>query len=131
MGLSGAGKTTLALELRANIDAVMVNGDLVRADLCSDLTFSLEDRIEHARRIGAIARLLADQGHNVIVDFICPTEATRAAFGERDLTVWVDRLDNGYFEDTNRLWEVPTVDIIIQDGTVAESAARVLKALEA
>lgn len=106
-GLPGSGKTTLANKLLQHIDAVHVNADQVRADLSSDLGFSIEDRLEQARRLGAIARLLSNQGRTVIVDFINPTSETRAAFGDADLRVWVNRIDKGRFEDTNSIWQIP------------------------
>ena len=42
----------------------------------------------------------------MIADFICPTPQTRAAFGEA-FTIWLDRIDAGRFEDTNRLFVRP------------------------
>lgn len=106
-GLPGSGKTELAKSLLNRIDAIHLNADEVRADLNSDLGFSIEDRLEQARRMGALARLLSKQGRAVIVDFVCPTKKTREAFGRADFTVWVDRITEGRFEDTNSIWEVP------------------------
>jgi GTPase SAR1 family protein len=106
-GLPGSGKTTLAKELLKRTPAIHLNADDVRADLNSDLGFSLADRIEQARRMGALARLLSLQGHVVLVDFVNPTKETRAAFGEADYTIWVNRIDHSRFEDTNSLWEIP------------------------
>lgn len=106
-GLPGSGKTTLAKSLLNRIDAIHLNADEVRADLNSDLGFSTEDRVEQARRMGALARLLSNQGRLVVVDFVCPTKETRLAFGKADFTVWVDRISEGRFENTNRLWEAP------------------------
>lgn len=110
-GLPGSGKTTLAKSLLNRVDAIHLNADEVRADLNSDLGFSVEDRVEQARRMGALARLLSAQGKLVIVDFVCPTSETRSAFGVADFTVWVDRIVAGRFEDTNKLWETPGDDI--------------------
>jgi len=107
IGLPGSGKTTLATALKERINAIHLNADYVRATINSDLGFSIEDRIEHARRLGEMARMLSGQGHTVIVDFICPTELTRAAFGKPDILVWVDRIIEGRFEDTNKMWEEP------------------------
>ena len=76
IGLPGAGKTALATQLAAKTNAIHINADAVRSDLSSDLGFSIEDRIDQARRVGAIARLISDQDRDVVVDFICPTEAT-------------------------------------------------------
>jgi adenylate kinase family enzyme len=107
IGLPGSGKTTLATALKERINAIHLNADYVRATVNSDLGFTIEDRIEHARRLGEMARMLDGQGQIVIVDFICPTELTRAAFGKPDILVWVDRIREGRFEDTNKMWEEP------------------------
>ena len=68
MGLPGTGKTTLAKALSERINAIHINADEVRADLNSDLGFSPEDRVEQARRMGALCRLLDAQGHIVVCD---------------------------------------------------------------
>ena len=108
IGLPGSGKTTLATALKERINAIHLNADYVRATINSDLGFTIEDRIEHARRLGEMARMLSGQGHTVIVDFICPTSLTRAAFGKPDILVYMDTIKEGRFEDTNKMFEVPT-----------------------
>lgn len=131
-GLPGAGKTTLAKELVDRSDAIHLNADVVRADLSSDLDFSVESRIEQARRLGAIARILDDQGRLVVVDFVNPTAETRQAFGRFNVSVWVDRIKHGRYEDTNKLWEDPdrsSVTLRIQDGlSIAEEVELVMSA---
>lgn len=107
IGLPGSGKTTLAKELASRINAIHLNADEVRADLNKDLGFSVEDRIEQARRMGALSRLLSNQGHHVVVDFVNPTKQTRGAFGHADKIIWMDRVRESRFEDTNKLWESP------------------------
>ena len=67
-GQPGAGKTTLATALANRINAVHLNADYIRATVNSDLGFSVTDRIEHARRLGEMARLLKGQGLTVVVD---------------------------------------------------------------
>ncbi len=84
----------------------MFNADAVRANLSRDLGFSFEDRIERARRMGWMCDRVVEAGGTVIADFICPTEETRAAFGEA-FTIWVDRITEGRFEDTNRMFVAP------------------------
>jgi hypothetical protein len=106
MGLPGAGKTTLANALAPLLSAVVFNADAVRTNLSRDLGFSLEDRIEHARRVGWMCDRVVEAGGAVIADFICPTPETRAAFGDA-FTIWVDRISSGRFEDTNRMFVPP------------------------
>lgn len=122
-GLPGSGKTTLAKDIVSQCDAIHINGDDIRSDLSSDLGFSHEDRLEQARRIGAVARLVSGQGKIAVVDFVCPTSETRKAFGHADFRVWVDRIKSGRFEDTNKMWEDPRsdeYDIKINPGATIE-----------
>jgi cytidyltransferase-like protein len=106
MGLPGAGKSALATTLAPLLNAVVFNADAVRANLSRDLGFSHSDRVEHARRMGWMCDRVVEAGGTVIADFICPTPDTRAAFGEA-FTIWVDRIDAGRFEDTNRMFVAP------------------------
>ena len=106
MGLPGAGKTTLAGTLAPLLNAVIFNADAVRANISRDLGFSHADRVEHARRMGWMCDRVVEAGGTVIADFICPPEETRRAFGEA-FTIWVDRIESGRFEDTNRMFVAP------------------------
>lgn len=106
MGLPGAGKTTLATVLAPLLNAVVFNADAVRANLSRDLGFSHDDRVEHARRMGWMCDRVVEAGGTVVADFICPTADTRAAFGDA-FTIWVDRIEEGRFEDTNRMFVAP------------------------
>ena len=81
-GLSGAGKSTLAMALERRLfdagrNVYVLDGDIVRGGLCSDLGFSPNDRVENIRRIGEVARIMADAGLLVIVAFISPFRADR------------------------------------------------------
>ena len=106
MGLPGAGKTTLARVLAPMLKAVLFNADEVRANINRELGFSHEDRIEHARRMGWLCDRVVESGGTAIADFICPTPETRTAFGGAFI-VFVDRIEKGRFEDTNRLFIPP------------------------
>jgi cytidyltransferase-like protein len=131
MGLPGAGKTTFANVLAPLLNAVVFNADAVRANLSKDLGFSHDHRIEHARRMGWMCDRVVEAGGTVIADFVCPTPDTRASFGDA-FVVWVDRIDAGRFEDTNRLFVAPDrVDLrVLADGAPhywAEQAVALLR----
>ena len=123
IGLPGSGKTTFSKELSERINAIHLNADEVRKDLNSDLGFTKENRVEQARRMGALSRLLSNQDQIVIADFVCPTFETRKAFGKPDILVWVDRIKESRFEDTNNMWESPLYwDMKIEFGSTVEDS---------
>ncbi|HVY68629.1 MAG TPA: adenylyl-sulfate kinase [Verrucomicrobiae bacterium] len=81
-GLSGAGKSTVAVELERELfalgrQAYVLDGDNIRHGLCSDLGFSPQERKENIRRVGEVAKLFADAGMIVITAFISPYKADR------------------------------------------------------
>ena len=50
-----------------------------------------------------------DQGRNVICDFVCPTQKLREDFGP-DITIWMNTIEEGRFEDTNKMFETPLIN---------------------
>ena len=81
-GLSGSGKSTIAnaVEQRLNLmnrHTFLLDGDNVRHGLNKDLGFTETDRIENIRRIGEVAKLMADAGLIVLTAFISPFRAER------------------------------------------------------
>jgi bifunctional enzyme CysN/CysC len=81
-GLSGAGKSTIANLVEQKLVArgrhtFLLDGDNVRHGLNRDLGFTEADRIENIRRVGEVARLLADAGLIVMTAFISPFRAER------------------------------------------------------
>ncbi|MEH0667262.1 adenylyl-sulfate kinase [Vibrio scophthalmi] len=81
-GLSGAGKSTVAGALETKLAQLgyhtyLLDGDNVRHGLCSDLGFSEQDRRENIRRIGELAKLMADAGLIVLSAFISPHRTER------------------------------------------------------
>jgi adenylylsulfate kinase len=130
MGLPGAGKTTLSRVLAPMLRAVWFNADEIRANINKDLGFSEEDRIEQARRMGWLCDQVAQAGLPAMADFVCPTAETRAAFGPA-FVVWVDRIEEGRFADTNRLFVPPrNYDVrVLRDGSPEFWAERIMRKL--
>lgn len=106
MGLPSSGKTTLAQALARELACVHFNADEIRKEINKDLGFSIADRLEQARRMGVLCDIASRHGANVIADFVCPTPETREAFNA-DFIVWVDRVKESPFEDTNKLFVPP------------------------
>jgi bifunctional enzyme CysN/CysC len=81
-GLSGAGKSTIANLVERKLvtrgrHTFLLDGDNVRHGLNRDLGFTGADRIENIRRVGEVARLMADAGLIVLSAFISPFRAER------------------------------------------------------
>lgn len=81
-GLSGSGKSTIANEVEKqlylmNRHTFLLDGDNVRHGLNRDLGFTDADRIENIRRVGEVAKLMADAGLIVLTAFISPFRAER------------------------------------------------------
>jgi adenylylsulfate kinase len=81
-GLSGAGKSTIAVELEhqlfaKKIHTYVLDGDVLRTGLNKDLSFTEEARKENIRRTGEVAKLFVDSGTMVIAAFISPFASDR------------------------------------------------------
>jgi adenylylsulfate kinase len=105
MGLPGAGKTWLSERLQKHLECAWYNADAVRK-MANDWDFSPEGRVRQANRMRNIADYEKSHGRTVICDFVCPTQQTRTDF-EADITIWVDTIESGRFEDTNKMFEAP------------------------
>ncbi len=124
MGLPGAGKTTLATTLKKYIEehsalyhsdkesvhqsyakVEWFNADDVRKRF-NDWDFSQEGRIRQSHRM----RELADRSSAdfVIADFVAPLPEMRYNY-KADWIVWVDTIDHGRYEDTNKMFVSPDV----------------------
>jgi adenylyl-sulfate kinase len=87
-GLSGSGKSTIAVEVERSLVAMgrtvyRLDGDNIRHGLNGDLGFSDEDRNENIRRITEVAALFLDAGLITLVCFIAPFRAMRQFARER------------------------------------------------
>jgi adenylyl-sulfate kinase len=81
-GLSGAGKTSLAIPLeqelkRRGLRVERLDGDIVRKSLTRDLGFSKEDRDKNIERVTFVAKLLSRNGVAVLASFISPYRSVR------------------------------------------------------
>jgi hypothetical protein len=110
MGLPGAGKTYLAQRLKTQLESSgqtvgWLNADQVRSHY-NDWDFSREGRIRQSLRM----RELADTSNTdyCIVDFVAPLPEMRHNF-KADWCVWMDTIDAGRYEDTNRMFVEPDI----------------------
>ncbi len=76
-GLSGSGKSTIAVELEHALienkhQAYILDGDNIRHGLNKNLGFSPDDRTENIRRIGEVAKLFTDANLITIAAFVSP-----------------------------------------------------------
>ena len=81
-GLSGSGKSTVAVELERRLvasgrPAYVLDGDNLRHGLNANLGFSAPDRAENVRRVGEVAKLFADAGMVAIVSLVSPYRGDR------------------------------------------------------
>ena len=105
MGLPGSGKTYLTERLVPLIQAAWYNADKVR-EMANDWDFSDNGRSRQSNRMKTFADFEKSNGRMVICDFVCPTKETRANF-DADITIWMDTIEEGRFEDTNKIFQRP------------------------
>lgn len=105
-GLPGSGKSTLAEAFAKLIGGVWINADAVRTQY-NDWDFSSNGRLRQARRMQYLSDGVVLAGRVAVADFVCPTEAARTQF-DADFTVWMDTIEQGRFEDTNKIFEKPS-----------------------
>jgi len=82
-GKRGAGKTTLAKQMQAHMkNAVLLDGDDMRASISTDLGFTDQQRLKHNLRVARLAKTLEKQGFPVIVATICPPSVREEVYFE-------------------------------------------------
>ncbi|MFI3240418.1 MAG: adenylyl-sulfate kinase [Bacteroidales bacterium] len=82
-GLSGSGKSTIAIALERELEARgflcrILDGDNIRTGINKNLGFSVEDRMENIRRIAEVSKLFIDSGIITIAAFISPENKMRS-----------------------------------------------------
>ena len=115
MGLPGAGKTTLAKALKKHIEDIKndgygisvewFNADEVRKKF-NDWDFSETGRIRQSLRMDTLAR--ESNADYVICDFVAPLPEMRHNF-KADWTIWMDTIEQGRYEDTNKAFVTPGI----------------------
>ena len=129
MGLPGSGKTYLAKRMQPILKSAWYNADIVR-EMANDWDFSPEGRIRQSLRMKNLADFEKNQGRIVICDFVCPTNETKENFSP-DITVWMNTITSGRYEDTNKMFEKPkNVDYVVtemNDNNHKIIAAKILK----
>jgi adenylylsulfate kinase len=115
-GLPGSGKTYIAKKLMDYFGtdrAEWLNADAIRKE-CDDWDFSEAGRERQLQRMRILSDGAVDRGKIVVCDFICPFNEYRELFNA-DYMVWVNTIEEGEYEDTNQMFEKPTmfVDYVI------------------
>jgi adenylyl-sulfate kinase len=159
-GMSGAGKTALAIPLeeklrQRGLKVERLDGDIVRQSLTRDLGFSKEDRDKNIERVTFVAKLLTRNGVAVLCSFISPYRAVRAKVKEevgnfvevycyapletlieRDVKGWYKKALAGEVKDFTGIsapYEEPeNPDVMIDSSTetIEESLDKILRKLE-
>ena len=103
IGLPGAGKTTLALELKKKLKASWLNADKVRKKF-NDWDFSRKGVLRQAKRMKSLAK--KSKKSFVIADFICPYEEGRKIF-KPDYLIWMNTIKRGRLSTFNKTFQKP------------------------
>jgi len=103
IGLPGAGKTTLALELKKKLNASWLNADKVRKKF-NDWDFSRKGVLRQAKRMKSLAK--KSKKTFVIADFICPYEEGRKIF-KPDYLIWMNTIKRGRLSTFNKTFQKP------------------------
>jgi hypothetical protein len=111
MGLPGSGKTFFSQSLKTFLEnnqktVQWFNADDVRRNY-NDWDFSLPGRIRQSKRMYELAWANDDKDF-VICDFVAPLQEMRNNFAA-DWVVWIDTIEQGRFEDTNKMFVPPDV----------------------
>jgi len=119
-GLSGSGKSTIANALdkdftESGLHSYILDGDNIRNTLCSDLSFTDQDRHENIRRVAEVSKLMFDAGLIVICALISPFIKDRAfarslfnagdfieVFVNTPIDVIINRDPKGHYKNAQR-----------------------------
>ena len=123
-GNSGAGKTTVARNFIKRFPAVILDGDEMRASISTDKGFSLTDRLSHNMRVARLAKVLQEQGQNVLVAVIAPTHKIRKEIEKICSPGWIYIKRESIPYDPERPYEPPDKpDLTIDNDALTETEA--------
>lgn len=116
MGLSGNGKTYISRLLEKYLNnSIHLNGDHLRSTISSDLDFSENSRIEHARRIYWMSTIVLEKFDNVIIDIICPIKKMRELI-QPNVIFWMNTKKYSKFENTDKIFDFsPQIKELLKD----------------
>ena len=129
-GNVGSGKTSIAYLLKERLDAIVLDGDEMRMSISLGAGYSPVDRHEHNMRVCRLARILAEQGHHVIISVIAPLKRTRKEITKVIDPFWVyfkTKTDNPkyiYEEPQN-----PDITIDKEKETIEDSMDKIIRNL--
>jgi len=101
MGLPGSGKTTFSKQVAEYYNIAHFEADVIRHLFC-DWDFSVQGRRRQAIRMAKLTELATAS----ICDFVCPKNEF-IPFINPDYIIWMDTIEEGRYEDTNKLFEPP------------------------
>lgn len=128
-GLPGSGKTTLANKIFQKLESSEhLNGDQLRTKY-KDWDFSDKGRLRQAKRMVKIAKKSTKQW--VILDFVCPLKEYRNLINP-DIKIFMNTINQGRFEDTNKLFEKDTKenDYIFEEFNSDAQSKKILKKIQ-
>ena len=127
-GNMGSGKTSLAYLLKERLNAVVLDGDEMRASISLGAGFSKKDRNEHNLRVARLAKIFNSQGLNVVVAVIAPFQETRDQIAKICDPYWIYVRGGEIGKD--KPYEVPGSPNVTIDPTVeslSESLEKIVK----
>lgn len=127
-GNVGSGKTSLAYLLKERLNAIVLDGDELRASISTDLGFSKKDRETHNLRVARLAKVLQTQGFNVVVAVIAPFQSTRDKITKLIDPFWI--YIKGEKKTKDMPYEIPKKPDVTIDPTIESLLASLEKIIK-
>ncbi len=127
-GNVGSGKSELAHLLKERLNGIILEGNAMRESISLGASFSKEDREEHNLRVARLAKVLNNQGHNVVVSVIAPFQDAREKITQICNPYWIYVSGGEVGED--KPYEPPeSPDVVIEpsEESLLESMDKIIK----